>query len=303
MESAVIYHPQTIGFEQVANRLARKYGGQIHAKPSPSELEMSGILIVKELPPHYRRGSNIIFFLTSDLTIPMPFPRRYRYLDLPNFQLVMEFSQFRLTYSFASSQNLLVETNFIYPTAVLRPDIDYTEGGWLSRNILSTLHQSSPKFKQLIKLLLSGERQLVYIQPKARAGFRLFQALLNYLGLNYESLEATESELKQRKIILNFNFQSTSQVLLAATIPVERLTGIRAIHFVETPTWAVYQQICSKIDRTRKQKEVSVHLHVCQVYDSRSQLLLGQDQLGLQHFQNAFATNATIEKELSTLKL
>lgn len=165
-------------------------------------------------------------------------------------------------------------SNFLYPVTKELPDIDISEGGWMTSKLLEHLPYLSPKINRLVKILQDSQgKGLIITETEDRAGARLLTTLLRYKKFNTILLSSNDNEEDTIYKILTFNMLKAEDkpILLSNVIPDARLISIEHIHFLDSaPDSSHYYDLLDRLtDGT-----IQIHYHICTEGNEKEKYLL-----------------------------
>ena len=169
-------------------------------------------------------------------------------------------------------EDLLKICNFVYPEKVDPKDsidADRGENGWIDDSIFSDLIEYSPKFHNLLTIIVSqyADKHVVYTRFIKSHGIDMINTLLNYLGINHTIITEENDTNDQIGKITTFCGESDQKVLIMNTLPRAEINDVGHIHFLEgTEENTVYSFINSiykaRLFTKTRPLSISVHFHI-----------------------------------------
>ena len=169
-------------------------------------------------------------------------------------------------------EDLLKICNFVYPEKIDPKDsidADMGENGWIDDSIFSDLIEYSPKFHNLLTIIVSqyADKHVVYTRFIKSHGIDLINTLLNYLGINHTIITEENDTNDQIGKITTFCGESDQKVLIMNTLPRAEINDVGHIHFLEgTEENTVYSFINSiykaRLFTKTRPLSISVHCHI-----------------------------------------
>lgn len=184
---------------------------------------------------------------------------------LPVIRVNISDSGLSLKYTVHTSRQSLKQTNtnfFIESVSTdsnTSNDCDEGQGGWISKNMLGSLSELSPKLQGLFTYILMRpfDKHIIYCPRVEELGLELVSTFLIYLEIKHSKIYdkvANQSSDDVRCIVKTFN-QSSGGVLLCNVCPPHRIENIETLHVLDFVDLSVLDQF---IDRCYQREQYNV---------------------------------------------